>query len=166
MRVTANSWSVNRAPKFSQRCGIAAVAFAVSGVASGSVVSSFVDTAANRSEVTFAVAPLVVALDETNSTERERAPPPVAPTSPTRVPVLAPVSAPAETARSEIAAISPPAEAAPSNVQESEVRSRHDLRKGDHERRSRGVRPQIGKQFWQQSNRISELSRGSISSER
>jgi hypothetical protein len=159
MRFTANSWSeLGLAPTVGRACEIAVVVIAVSGVASASVISSLVDTAANKSGVQFVVA-AGLSGNRTNSTERERTPAASTPLTP--VSVLAPVSPPTETAPSEVAAVSSPAAAAPSDViQNADVRGGHDRRKRDQlGKRSHGI-------YWSRSARISELARGSISSER
>ena len=167
MRLRANSWSeLGLAPTFGGGWEIALVVIAVSAVASASVVSSLVDTAVNESDVPFVVAQGASG-NRANLSDRERVS--AAPTPPAAVPVLATLSPHAQTAPSEIAAVSPPAEAAPIDaVQNSDARSRHNLRKGDQPgRRSHGVYgSRIGERFSERSARISALSRGSISSER
>lgn len=164
MRLRANSWSeLGLAPTFGGGWEIAVVVIAVSAVASASVVSFLVDTAANEPDV-----PSVVAQgpsgNRANLTDRERAA--VVPTPFTPVPVLATLSPHTQTAPSKVAAVSSPAETAPMDaVQNSDARSR---RKGDRlGRRSRGVYwSRTGERFSERSSRISELSRGSISSQR
>jgi hypothetical protein len=170
MRFAANSWSeLGSAPSFGRGWEIAVVVFAVSAVASASVVSSLVDTAVNESDVPFVATQGAAAQglsgDGTNLTDREQVS--AAPTPLTSMPALAPVSP--HTAPGEIAAISSPAQAAPMDaVQNSDAGSRHMLRKGDQlGRRSHGFYwSRIGERFSERAARISGLSRGSISSER
>jgi hypothetical protein len=167
MRFTANSWpELGSAPRFGRGLEIAVVAFAVGAVASGSVVSSLLDKSSLvNTAVNSADAPVVVARglsgDGANSADRERIP--AVPTLSTHVPVPAPVSRLTETPPSAIAAAAPPAEAAPIDAgQNSDARSLHSLRRRSHS----GYWSRIGERFSERSARVSEMSRGSISSQR
>lgn len=158
MRLSANSWSqLGLAPSFGGGWEIVVVAIAVGAIASASVVSFLVDTTANESDVPSVVAQAPSGT-RTNLTDRV----PAVPTPPAPVPVLATLSPHAQTAPGKVAAVSSPAEAAPNDAeQDSDARSRHNLRKGD--RRSHGA---YWSRFSERSARIGTLSRGSISSER
>ena len=139
---------LGKAPTFADRRNIALVAIAVGAVAGASVIFSLVDVAATKSDAQIVPAQAITtdARASTSPTaEGDQAATPQSPT--TAIAVQEPVAAPPELPPT-------PSEAA----RKSDVSSDHEWRRGDRQRRSRGV-------YWQSAH-TRLLSQGSISSER
>ena len=147
MRSIGNSWSeLGQAPTLRHRREIALVAIGVVAVASASVILSLLDVAATKPHASFVPARAIITdtRPSTPTAEGDQAATPQSPT--TTLSVREPVVAPLEPSPSEAA-------------QKSDVSSNREWRKGDRQRRSRGV-------YWQRSAHTRLLSQGSISSER
>jgi hypothetical protein len=147
---------LGQAPTFADRRDIALVAIAVGAIAGASVIFSLVDVASTKSDAQImpaSDAQIVRAQEITTeagtstspTAEGDQAATPQSPT--TTLSVREPVAAPPEPPPT-------PGEAA----QKSDVSSDHEWRRGDRQRRSRGV-------YWQSAH-TRLLSQGSISSER
>ena len=147
MRSIGNSLSdLGQAPTLRHRREIMLVAIGVAAIAGASVILSLVDVAATKPDASFVPARAIVT-DTRPSTPTAEGDQAATPQSSTAIlSAREPVAAPPEPSPSEAA-------------QKSDVSSDREWRRGDRQRRSRGV-------YWQQSVHTRLLSQGSISSER
>jgi hypothetical protein len=147
MRSIGNSLSdLGQAPTLRHRREIMLVAIGVAAIAGASVILSLVDVAATKPDASFVPARAIVTdtRPSTPTAGGDRATTPQSST--TTLSVSEPVAEPPKPSPSEAS-------------QKSEVSSDREWRRGDQQRRSRGV-------YWQRSAHTRLLSQGSISSER
>ena len=137
---------LDQAPTFADRRDIGLVAIAVGAIAGASVIFSLVDVASTKSDAQIVPAQAITTEARASTSPTAEGDQAATPQSPTTTPfVREPVAAPPEPSPSEAA-------------RKLDVSSDHEWRRGDRQRRSRGV-------YWQSAH-TRLLSQGSISSER